>query len=187
MVEPADVSRPQQPGAARAGSGGAPAGGGGKLKVAAGIGVVLAVGAVLVGTQLRSSPTGSGSEVSIVSQADIGAASATLSAQAATGIVDEAKSCKTPMATITISKKPGAAPGVIRIRSGSYVSPAFTLGEAPQRVAIPFPTPYPTGIGSISVEGEASGAVVSLYPAVNIEALKGASPISIWWVPKKPC
>lgn len=186
MVEPADASRPQQQAAARGGSS-APASGGGRLKVVAGIGAVLAVGAVLVGTQLRPAPTANGSEVSIVSQADIGSAATTLSAQAATGIVDEAKSCKTPMATITISKKPGAAPGMIRIRSGSYVSPAFTLGEAPQRVAIPFPTPYPTGIGSISVEGEASGAVVSLYPAVNIETLKGASPISIWWVPKKPC
>ncbi|MDR3466072.1 MAG: hypothetical protein P4M07_09025 [Xanthobacteraceae bacterium] len=184
MPDPADPPNQQVATGAGAG-GGKSAGGGGTLMAVVGIGAALVVGATVIGARMHGTPS-NGSEIAIVAQGDIAAAAATLSAQAANA-VEEAKSCKTPMAAITIAKKPGTAPGVIRIRSGSYVSPAFTLGDTPQRVAIPFPTPYPTGIGTLNVEGEASGAVVSLYPAVNIEALKGSSPISVWWVPRKPC
>jgi hypothetical protein len=182
MPEPAHVPPPQ--GAAPQGSGSRkPAGNG--LRIVAGIGAVLAVGAAILGSSLHT--TSNGSKIAIVPQADISAAATTLAAQSATGIVDEAKSCKTPMAIVTVSKKPGAGPGVIRIRSGGYLSPAFSLAEAPQRVAIPFPTAYATGIGTISVEGQANDAVVSLYPAVSIDKLTGSSPISIWWTPDKPC
>jgi hypothetical protein len=157
----------------------------GTLKAVAGIGAVLAVGAAILSGSLHSSP--SGSKISLVPQNEISAAATTLTAQSATALVDEAKSCKTPMATIHISKLPGAAPGMIRIRSGQYLSPVFSLGEMAQSVAIPFPTAYATGIGTITVEGEADKAVVSLYPAVNIEKLSGSSSISIWWTPDKPC
>lgn len=176
---------PQLQTASREKSGGQKTAGGGTFKVVAGIGVVLAIGVAILGASLHTSPNGS--KISLVPQNEISAAATTLSAQSATALVDEAKSCKTPMATIHISKLPGAAPGMIRIRSGEYLSPAFSLGETAQSVAIPFPTAYATGIGTITVEGEASKAVVSLYPAVSIEKLSGSSPISIWWTPDKPC
>jgi hypothetical protein len=183
MPEPDHV--PQSQTASRANSGGQKTAGRGTFKVVAGIGVVLVIGAAIMGANLHTSH--SGSKISLVRQGDIGAAASTLSAQSAAALVDEAKSCKTPMANITISKLPGAAPGMIRIRSGGYLSPAFSLAETPQSIAIPFPTAYASGIGTITVEGEANSAVVSLYPAVNIEKLSGSSPISIWWTPDKPC
>jgi hypothetical protein len=183
MQEPTPVPKSQT--ASREESVGQTAKGRGPLKTIAGIGAVLAIGAAILSASLHTSP--SGSKIALVPQNEISAAATTLSAQSATALVDEAKSCKTPMATIHISKLPGAAPGIIRIRSGGYLSPAFSLGETPQSVAIPFPTAYATGLGTISVEGEANKAVVSLYPAVNIEKLSGSSPISIWWTPDKPC
>jgi hypothetical protein len=155
------------------------------LKTVAGIGAVLAIGAAILSASLHTSPNGS--KIALVPQNEISAAATTLSAQSATALIDEAKSCKTPMATIHISKLPGAEPGMIRIRSGQYLSPAFSLADMPQSVAIPFPTAYATGLGTITVEGEANKAVVSLYPAVNIDKLSGSSPISIWWTPDKPC
>lgn len=159
--------------------------GGNSLKLVAVIGAAVAIGAAILGTNLRTTHTGS--EIAIVPKGEISAAASTLAGQSATGIVDEAKSCKTPMAIITVSKQTGAQPGVIRIRSGAYLSPPFSLAEAPQRIAIPFPTAYATGLGTITVEGEASNAVVSLYPAVNIDKLAGTTPITIWWIPKDPC
>jgi hypothetical protein len=183
MQEPTPV--PQPPTARREESAGQITKGRGTLKAVGGIGAVLAIGAAILGVSLHTSPIGS--KISLVRQNDISAAASTLSAQSATALVDEAKRCKTPMANITISKLPGAAPGMIRIRSGGYLSPAFSLAETPQSVAIPFPTAYATGIGTITVEGEASSAMVSLYPAVKIEKLSGSSPISIWWTPDKPC
>jgi hypothetical protein len=45
--------------------------------------------------------------------------------------------------TVTLVKAPGSPSGTVRVRSGSYLSPAFHVTEAPQRVAIPYPAPYP--------------------------------------------
>jgi hypothetical protein len=183
MPEPTPVPKSQV--ASQGESAGQTAKGKSGLKTVAGIGAVLAIGAAILSASLHTSPNGS--KIALVPQNEISAAATTLAAQSATALVDEAKSCKTPMATIHISKLPGAAPGMIRIRSGQYLSPAFSLGETAQSVAIPFPTAYATGIGTITVEGEADKAVVSLYPAVSIDKLSGSSPISIWWTPDKPC
>jgi hypothetical protein len=155
----------------------------------AGIGcalTALAIGAV-VATASMQSGSRAGSELSLVEPGEISNAATTLASQFATTLVDDAKSCRTPMATVSVSRQPGGRTGVIRIRSGSYLSPAFTLTDMPQRIAIPFPTAYASGKGTISVEGTATNAVVSLFPAVNIENLVWANVISIWWTPRKPC
>jgi hypothetical protein len=80
-------------------------------------------------------------------------------------LASRAKECSVPLAQVAIWKTPGASGGAIRIRSGSYISPVFTLNDTPQRVAIPFPAPYASGQGLISVEGAADGAVISISPA----------------------
>src|SRR5262245_20551450 len=65
--------------------------------------------------------------------------------------------------------------------------PPFTLTDAPQRVAIPFPAPYPTGQGVISVEGTADGAVISISPAWHLNSLPGSASLDVIWTPKDPC
>jgi hypothetical protein len=99
----------------------------------------------------------------------------------------EAKKCSVPLAWVDIWKTPSASGGTIRIRSGDYISPPFTLTDAPQRVAIPFPAPYATGQGVLSVEGAANGAVISISPAWHINSLPGSASLDVVWTPKDPC
>jgi hypothetical protein len=117
---------------------------------------------------------------------DISAAAATLSPSAAPALVAGAKSCTVPMANLIIYNEAGAS-GMIRIRSGGYLSPEFQLTNTPQRVAVPFPTPYETGAGVLMVEGNTSGAVVLLSPGWHANSVNGATAINVVWTPKKPC
>ena len=80
--------------------------------------------------------------LSIVAPAEITDASRTLDPATSEQLASRAKECSVPLAQVAIWKTPGASGGAIRIRSGSYISPVFTLTDAPQRVAIPFPAPY---------------------------------------------
>ena len=59
----------------------------------------------------------------------------------------DAKSCKAPIASVVLVKRPGTASALVRIRSGDDSSPAFQVTDIPQRIAIPYPAPYPTGRG----------------------------------------
>ena len=69
----------------------------------------------------------------------------------------------------------------------AVVEPMVPPAKAPQRVAIPFPAPYPTGRGVISVEGVANGAVISISPAWHIDSLGGSASLDVVWTPDKPC
>jgi len=61
------------------------------------------------------------------------------------------KSCKVPMASVAMVASPGSGDGMVRIRSGSYLSPAFRVTAVALRVAIAFPAPYATGHSVLSV------------------------------------
>jgi hypothetical protein len=136
--------------------------------------------------------------LSLVAPAEITDASKTLDpasseqdvARANEQDVARAKECSVPLAQVAIWKISGTSGGIIRIRSGSYISPPFNLTEAPQRVAIPFPAPYASGQGVISVEaveGAANGAVISVSPAWQINSLNGSASLHVVWTPKDPC
>jgi hypothetical protein len=151
------------------------------------IGGVLTAGAVLFTLNggaplLTKNPT-----LALVVPAEIGDASKTLDPASSDQLVARAKECSVPLAQIAIWKIPGTSGGTIRIRSGNYTSPPFNLTEAPQRVAIPFPAPYPTGRGVISVEGVANGAVISISPAWHIDSLGGSTSLDVVWTPDRPC
>jgi hypothetical protein len=88
---------------------------------------------------------------------------------------------------MTLTKTPGAAGGVIRVHSGAYVSPPFRLGDAPQRVAVPFPAPYAAGHGQMWVEGVASGVELTLYPTWTAPQLAGRGLINLIWNTDKAC
>ena len=131
-----------------------------------------------------------GPTLSLVAPAEITDASRTLDPAKSEQLASDAKKCSVPLAQVAIWKTPGASGGAIRIHSGNYISPVFTLTDAPQRVAIPFPAPYASGQGVISVEsvgGAADGAVISVSPAWHINSLPGSASLDVVWTPKDPC
>ena len=151
------------------------------------VGGVLTAGAVLFTLNggaplLTKNPT-----LALVAPTEISDASKTLDPASSEQLASRAKECSVPLAQVAIWKTPGASGGTIRIRSGSYISPVFTLTDAPQRVAIPFPAPYASGQGVISVEGAADGAVISVSPAWQINSLVGSASLHVIWTPKDPC
>ncbi|MBO0734605.1 MAG: hypothetical protein J2P49_09880 [Methylocapsa sp.] len=153
--------------------------------VAAAGGLLTAAALIAV---LGRGPAATGhSKLAMVSPGEIAAAAATLTPGPAGQIVAEAKSCKTPMASVTISKQADSPGGTVRIISGAYVSPPFQITGTPQRIAIPYPAAYPAGKGLLAVQGEASGIIVSLDPDWRIDALHGLRSNDVVWEPDKPC
>ena len=173
---------------AKAGKASKPSGEGPGFKVplvAAAGGLLTAAALVAV---LGRGPAATGhSKLAMVLPGELAAAAATLTPGPGGQIVAEAKSCKTPMAFVTISKQPDSPGGTIRIISGAYVSPPFQITGPPQRVAIPYPAAYPAGKGLLAVQGEASGIIVSLDPVWRIDALHGLRSTDVVWEPDKPC
>lgn len=152
---------------------------GGVVAVAVVAGVLLTGGGETAGTPDR--PT-----LSLVRQGDVDQAAGTLSPDSKTQLVDDAKACKMPLAIVQLTKADTNGGGMIRIRAGSYVSPAFSIGDAPVKVAVPFPAPYATGKGEISIEGTA-GVVAQLTPGIKYDPAGGARKIPVWWKTDKPC
>jgi hypothetical protein len=153
------------------------------LLIAAAGGLITA--AVLVGavSLVQSGKPGTFA-LQTVAPADITDAAIALDGPIGRAAADDARQCKVPLAFVTLSMTQGSA--TLRIRSGSYVSPAITLTEAPRRVAVPFPAPYPTGKGVISIEGTARGVNVWLTPGRHLESLNGIEAIPVVWTPKDP-
>ena len=160
-------------------------GGGRAVLMACAGGLITAI--VLVLAVARPPAVGETTRLSMVLPSDTAGAATTLTSAASADLVAQAKQCTVPLAHVAISKALGSDGGTIRIRSGSYVSPAFLLSDAPQRIAIPFPGPYPSGQGQISVEGDAKGVVISLFPAWQIDSLAGSAVRNVVWKPVRPC
>lgn len=106
--------------------------------------------------------------------------------RSATALAEEAKQCRTAMAFVTLQAASGQS-SVVRIRSGSYVSPNITITDSPRRVAVPYPAPYPTGKGVLSIEGTARGLKAWLNPGRTFESLDQPAWIPVVWTPKAPC
>lgn len=75
------------------------------------------------------------------------------------------RSCGQRLAWVTVSRQAGEPPGTFRLKSGSYFSPIFALPDSPMRIAIPYPAPYATGRGSLTVLATGGKPVVALTPA----------------------
>lgn len=118
---------------------------------------------------------------------EITAALPTLDPATSKAAVDDAKSCKAPLAWVTLEKRLGGRGGVVRINSGPYRSPPIRLTDAPQRVAIPYPAPYPTGRGVLSLVGDADEVWFHLSPGWFIQTLNGTASINVHWTPGNPC
>ncbi len=124
-------------------------------------------------------------ELADVASSDLDAAFATmnLSSGAASQLRTHEGRCTQPLAWVSIARAPGSKEGKVRLLSGSYASPVFALKDGPQRVAIPFPAPYQSGHGTISVLSDTGSAIVALFPAWHIQAEPGRASHEVAWKP----
>jgi hypothetical protein len=125
--------------------------------------------------------------LSALAPMDITDALRTLEPATSKAAVEDSKSCKAPLAWVILVKRPGSRGGMVRISSGSYLSPPFQLTDAPQRIAIPYPAPYPTGRGVLSLVGDADEVWFYLTPGWFVQTLKGTASINVHWTPRNPC
>jgi hypothetical protein len=150
--------------------------------------VLAAAGAVAMKSDLSFS-TGSSKQttVSFVDPRDLNDAAGTLTQSVAGGLVDDARRCRIPLVSMTIARGTAPIGSTLRIRSGSYVSPYFTVSEGMQRIAVPYPSPYGTGSGTFVIEGNATGAILGLTPTKVLLDLPTAQSIPVVWRAVSPC
>jgi hypothetical protein len=150
----------------------------------------IATAAVFPGL-IGGKPSGPAGDVeptlSALAPTDLTRALPTLDPTTSKDAVEDAKSCKAPLAWVTLVKRPGSRGGMVRISSGTYLSPPFQLTDAPQRIAIPYPAPYPTGRGVLSLVGDADELWFYLTPGWFVQTLKGTASINVHWTPGNPC
>jgi hypothetical protein len=111
----------------------------------------------------------------------------TLTPDQAARLIAEARRCQEPLARVAIWHSAATPGGIVSIISGAYRSPRFTLAATATLVAIPFPAPYASGQGLLTVIGEAKDFAISLQPVHLSTELKGTLPIRVWWTPVGGC
>jgi hypothetical protein len=125
--------------------------------------------------------------LSALAVADIPSALPTLDPAASKAAVDDAKNCRAPLAWVRLVQRPGGRGGMVRIRSGAYLSPPIQVSDVPQRIAIPYPGPYPAGRGVLSLVGDADEVWFYLTPGWFLPTLKGTASINVHWTLGNPC
>jgi hypothetical protein len=131
-----------------------------------------------------------GSNLTEVEESELAGASTTMSlSNALLAQFREGKdgSCRRPLAWVSLASAPGEPPSRIRLISGTYYSPAFEVSAVPVRVAIPFPAPYETGRGVLTVIDVGGSATISLLPAWRVSAQDGKTTHAVTWNPVKSC
>jgi hypothetical protein len=134
----------------------------------------------------RTAGVGEESVLEVLVPADINAALPTLDPGSSKAAVDDAKNCKAPLGWVTLTQRAGGHGGMVRIRSGNYTSPPIKLTPAPQRVAIPYPAPYPVGRGVLTLVGEADQVGFFLTPG-GVYDVNGAYSVNVRWQVRNPC
>ena len=169
--------RPRKPGSSR----------GTWIGIAGGLGIA-GIAAVTVLPSVignKPAPVGNESTLEVLVPADINAALPTLDPGTSKAAMDDAKNCKAPLAWVTLTQRNGHG-GMVRIRSGAYVSPPIKLTPAPQRIAVPYPAPYPVGRGVLTLVGEADQVGFFLTPG-GIQDVNGAYSVNVRWQVRNPC
>jgi hypothetical protein len=134
----------------------------------------------------KTAGVGEESVLEVLVPADINAALPTLDPGSSKAAVEDAKNCKAPLGWVTLTQRPGGHGGMVRIRSGNYTSPAIKLTPAPQRVAIPYPAPYPVGRGVLTLVGEADQVGFFLTPG-GVYDVNGSYSVNVRWQVRNPC
>ncbi len=97
------------------------------------------------------------------------------------------RDCGGRLAWVTLSRSDDATAQMARLRSGNYFSPAFAVTKTPVRVAIPYPAPYESGHGTLTVLGADENLAVALSPAWQIPVTTGAATHAVTWRPVGSC
>jgi hypothetical protein len=151
--------------------------------------VIAGIAAAVVLPNIRSDKTaavGDESTLEVLVPGDINAALPTLDPGTSKAAVDDAKNCKVPLAWVTLTQRVGGNGGMVRIRSGNYLSPPIKLTPAPQRVAVPYPAPYPMGRGVLTLIGEADRVGFYLTPG-GVHDVNGTYSVNVRWQVRNPC
>jgi len=111
----------------------------------------------------------------------------TLAPQQAAQLLEEARRCREPLARIAVWHSPGTRGGTISVVSRGYRSPPFVLTAAPSLIAIPYPAPYSSGRGQLTLVGEANDVIVALRPQYINQQLNSPALINVWWTPVEGC
>lgn len=93
------------------------------------------------------------------------------------------KGCPYHLAWVALSQPADASPGTVRIISGTYASPVFPTGATSARIAIPYPAPYETGRGTLTLLDAGGPAVVALTPPVHVVSRAGGTTRTVTWQP----
>ena len=125
--------------------------------------------------------------VTFVAKSDLSAAATTLTAVGRCRTDRGRAACKIPLVSMTIERGTAPLGSTIRIRSGNYVSPYFTVTDAMQRIAVPYPAPYGSGSGTFTFEGTAKGVVMGLTPTKAMLDLPGSQNLPVVWRAVNPC
>jgi hypothetical protein len=128
---------------------------------------------------------GGESSLEVLVPADINAALPTLDPGTSKSAVDDAKNCKAPLAWVTLTQRNGHG-GMVRVRSGQYLSPPIKLTPTPQRIAVPYPAPYPVGRGVLTLVGEADQVGFYLTPG-GVQDVNGTYSVNVRWQVRNPC
>jgi hypothetical protein len=110
----------------------------------------------------------------------------TLAPEQKTQLIENARRCREPLGRVAIWHSTSTRGGTVSIISGSYQSPQFTLTTTPTLVALPYPAPYASGRGVLTVVGESNDFGIALRPRL-ITQIKGTLPIQVWWTPVGGC
>jgi hypothetical protein len=155
------------------------------------VGALVVIGAI--GWVLKSTDIGVASgdpaqpTVTFVAQSDLSAAATTLLPSAAAALIEDAQRCRIPLVSMTIERGTAPLGSTIRVRSGNYVSPYFTVTDSMQRIAVPYPAPYGSGSGIFTFEGTAKGVVMGLTPTRAMLDLPGSQSLPVAWRAVNPC
>ena len=133
--------------------------------------------------------TGVTSQLAEVADADLAGALSTTGLPAATTALlrQSSRSCTQRLAWVTLMRGGGESPEAVRLRSGNYFSPVIRLPAAPVRVAIPFPGPYASGEGILTVLGADAGLTVALMPSWPIPPNTSSATHRVMWHPSESC
>jgi hypothetical protein len=168
--------------------------------VIAGIGgtvTALAVVAAIMSSRTAPAPAPADSVPAAAAQSTVATVQSSTVAPGSTVAPDRADRCQMPSLALMLE-----GTGVVRIHSGSYVSPPIQLSPAYQRVTFPTPGPTQAGEGAITVEGvtgnfgfrrienEPAGTILlgkAGEPARSYSLGNGSYLISLGWNPRNPC
>jgi hypothetical protein len=158
------------------------------IGIAGGFVIAGIIGAVVLPGIVGEKPAaavGEESTLEVLVPGDINAALPTLDPGTSKAAVDDARNCKVPLGWVTLTQRNGHG-GMVRVRSGQYLSPPIKLTPMPQRVAVPYPAPYPTGRGVLTLVGEADQVGLYLTPG-GIHDVNGTYSVNVRWQVRNPC